>query len=84
MSLTLEIPDEVVAAMRLPRQEVGSELRKELALGLYGRGVLSIGKAVELAGVARPIFEALLAERQIVRPFDEAELESELTWAKSV
>jgi predicted HTH domain antitoxin len=81
MSLRLEISDEVVAAMRLPQQEVSAELMKELALGLYARGVLSIGKAVEMAGITRQAFEALLAQRHIVRPFDSAELETDLAWA---
>ena len=82
MSLKLEIADEVVAAMCLPRHEVAAELTKELALGLYARGSLSLGKAVELAGVSRQVFEGLLAQRHVVRPFDQAELEIDLAWAR--
>lgn len=81
MSLALEISDEVVTAMRLPRQEVTDEPMKELALGLYAREVLSIGKAVEMARIGRRAFEALLAKRHMVRPFDTAELETDLAWA---
>ena len=81
MSLTLEISDEVVMAMRLPRQEVTAELMKELALGLYAREVLSLGKAVEMAGTSRQAFEALLAKRHVVRPYDIAELDTDLAWA---
>jgi len=34
----LEVPGEVVEAMKLPSGEVEKELRKELALALYQRG----------------------------------------------
>lgn len=36
--LTLEVPQEVVEAVKLPPAEVEAELRKELALALYRRG----------------------------------------------
>ena len=83
MTLTIEIPDEAVEALRMPASEVEAELKKELALVLYARGALSAGKAVELAGVNRAAFERLLAERRIERPFTSAELEQDLAWAKT-
>jgi predicted HTH domain antitoxin len=82
MSLTLEIPEEAVTAMRLPRAEVERELRKELAVALYARGALSIGKSAEVAGVPRREFEALLAQRRIERPYSSAELDRDLDFAK--
>ena len=36
--MTLAIPDDVVSALRLPPEEIESELRKELALALEERG----------------------------------------------
>jgi len=51
--LRLEIPREVVEAVKLPLGEVEKELRKELALALYQRGVLSLGKARALAQMIR-------------------------------
>lgn len=82
MPLVIEIPDEAVEAMHLPAAEVEAELKKELAVALYARGLLSIGKSVELAGVTRQEFESLLARRRIERPYDSAELEHDLAWAK--
>jgi predicted HTH domain antitoxin len=82
MPLMLEIPDAAADAMRLPRQEVEAELRKELALVLYSRGVFSAGKAAEFSGLARLAFEQLLCDRQIERPFSLEELDRDLAWAE--
>ena len=51
--LMLEVPGEVVEVMKLPSGEVEKELRKELALALYQRGALSLGKAKALAYMSR-------------------------------
>jgi predicted HTH domain antitoxin len=56
--------------------------KKELALALHSRGALSLGKAVEMAGVARADFEILLGRRRVERPYTVAELEHDLTWAR--
>lgn len=76
--LTLEVPSEVVDAVRLPPAEIERELLKELALGLYRRGVLALGKARILAHMTRWEFEQLLAERQVPRHYTEADLEEDL------
>ena len=47
--LMLEVPQEIVDAVRFPPAEVQGELLKELALALYRRGALSLGKARALA-----------------------------------
>ena len=82
MLLTLEIPDEVVEGMRLAVSDAQAEVKKEVSLALYARGMLSLGKAVELAAVTRADFERALARRRIERPYDTTELERDLAWAK--
>jgi predicted HTH domain antitoxin len=79
--LVLEVPPEVVDAVRLPPAEVEAELLKELALALYRRGVLSLGKARTLAQLDRWRFEQLLGERRIPRHYSEADLEEDLRYA---
>jgi len=79
--LTLEVPQEVVEAVKLPPAEVEAELRKELALALYRRGVLSVGKARVLAQMTRWQFEELLASRQIPRHYTESDLDEDLRLA---
>ncbi len=47
MGLQTQIPDSVARAIRLPDEEIAEELRVELAVALYDRGLLSFGKARE-------------------------------------
>jgi predicted HTH domain antitoxin len=79
--LTLEVPSEVIDAVKLPPAEVEAELRKELALALYRRGVLSLGKARILAGMTRWQFEQVLSDRQIPRHYTETDLQDDLSYA---
>ena len=65
MSLTLEIPDEVSRAMRLPPPEAQARLRLELAISLYAQEILSLGKAAELADVSSWELNATLAKRGV-------------------
>ncbi|SPF49275.1 hypothetical protein SBA4_4030004 [Candidatus Sulfopaludibacter sp. SbA4] len=51
MSITLQVPDSVARSLRLPDKEVEERLLCELALSLYAQGILSFGKAVELAAI---------------------------------
>ena len=83
MQRILKIPSDVMDALRLPPDEVEAELRKELALALYQRGVLSSGKACALAGITRWEFEELLGQRQIRRHYTEKNLEEDIEYARS-
>lgn len=78
--MTLEISPEVIAATRLPYTEIDREFRKELALALYQRGALGLGKARILAKMTRWEFDALLGERKITRHYTEADLEEDIAY----
>ncbi len=78
--MTLTIAPEVLAATRLPYGEINREFRKELALALYQRGALALGKARVLAQMTRWEFDALLGERRIVRHYTEADLDDDITY----
>jgi predicted HTH domain antitoxin len=81
MAVRLEIPDAVVQAMRLPEQERASRLLEELALALYAQGILSFGKARELAGLDKYEFGKLLGERSIPRHYTAEELQDDVNYA---
>jgi predicted HTH domain antitoxin len=82
VSLKLDIPDDVAHALRLPPAEAESELRKELALALYARGVLGFGKARALTGLSTWEFDELLGERKMNRPYSQDDLDMDVAYAR--
>jgi predicted HTH domain antitoxin len=82
VSLKLDIPDDVLSALRLPPAEAEGEMRKELALGWYTRGVLGFGKARALAGLSVWEFDELLGARGVIRPYGKTDLEMDLSYAR--
>lgn len=70
----LEIPQDVLDSARLTAEEA----RLELAVHLYERGRLSIGKAHELAGLSLWEFRQLLGFRQIPPHFTAEDLKQDL------
>ncbi len=82
MSVTLEIPDEVSAALRLPPSELKSRLQLELAVSLYAQQILSLGKAAELAGLSRCEMNDLLARRGVPMHYTESDLAEDLAYAR--
>ena len=82
MSVTLDIPDSVVAGLRLPEGEIPQRLRTELAIALYSQAALSLGKAAELADMSRVLFGELVGQRGIPRRYGETDLAQDLTYAR--
>ena len=80
MSLTLDIPDDVMAAM--PEAERERYLLLELACSLYARDVLSLGRAAALAGLSKTDFGKVTGARGIARHYTEAELAADLAYAR--
>lgn len=82
MGVRLEIPDEIVQAIRIPEDRIEKDLKKEFALALYEHGFISFGKANELAGISKLDFSLLLGGRGIVRHYGPEELEDDLAYAR--
>lgn len=61
-----------------------NDMRIELAIALYKRGKLSIGKASELAGLHKIEFQRELGVRGEVSNYDESDLEEDLEMLKKV
>ena len=79
MPLQLEFNDEIRDALRIPPDEQEGRLRRELALRLYEKGLLSLGKARQLAGMEKWTFLLLLAQDGISRQYDKKELDRDLS-----
>jgi len=82
VSVQLHIPDSVARAIRLPEERIAQELLEELAIALYAQGILSFGKARELAGMGKFEFGQLLGKRGIPRHYGREELEDDLKYAR--
>ena len=76
--LTLEISSDLAEALRLPEDERLTRLQRELAIRLYQKGLLSFGKARELAALSKWEFHELLNQEGIERSYDEKELEDDI------
>lgn len=84
MQVSIEIQEDLVQAIRIPASEIPGRLRKELAIRLYEKGLLTFGKARELAGMPRWTFHDLLGEEGIHRRYDTEELEEDLKTLKDL
>jgi len=78
MSVVLKIPKEITRSMKLPEKELPQRLKMELAVRLYQVGVLTFGKARELAGMSKWEFQFLLGQEGVLRRYDVEDLEKDL------
>lgn len=79
---TIEIDDDIYEALQLPEEGRSPTLKRELAVSLYARDILSFGKARALADLSKREFQRLLGEREIPRHYGEQELEEDLNYAE--
>ena len=63
-SVTLELPEEVLLALRQSPEEFARELRLAAAVHWYERGQVSQEKAAQIAGLDRTDFLMALAREQ--------------------
>lgn len=78
---TIEIEDDIYEALQLPEGERSLAMKRELAVSLYARDILSFGKARSLAELSKREFQQLLGDREIPRHYGEQELEEDLEYA---
>jgi predicted HTH domain antitoxin len=82
MTYHVEIPESIAQSLQLPESEIESRLRTELAIALYAQGILTFGKASELAGLSRLTFAELTGQRSIPRHYTEDDLKEDLDYAR--
>jgi predicted HTH domain antitoxin len=80
----VEIPEDTIKALGIPKKEVSSIIRRELAVYLFEKGMLSFGQARRLAGLSVWDFLDLLRKREVGLHYDIAELEEDLKTLREI
>jgi hypothetical protein len=62
---TIEMPGDVFATPRRSPDELGREMRQPMAIAWYSQGLISQGKAAEIAGIDRTEFRYRLAQAKV-------------------
>ena len=77
-SVCIEIPEKIAFSLKIPKSELQERLRTELAIRLYQKGILGFGKARELAGLHKWLFQEILAKENVAMNYDAEELGKDL------
>ncbi len=77
-NLSLDIPEEVLIGVKIPRRRLKGDLKRELALQLYREHMISFANAHRLAVMTKIEFHFLLGERGIPRQYDVEDYEKDL------
>ena len=64
-TLTIELPEDLGVALQRSPRELAKDVRLAAAIDWYSRGLISQGRAAEVAGVPRADFIDALAARKI-------------------
>ncbi|UNC93974.1 UPF0175 family protein [Candidatus Contubernalis alkalaceticus] len=70
MECNIKIPQHIYLALKLPEGDKEKLLLIELAVSLYERGILSFGKARDLAKMSKWDFHEELGKRKVERHYD--------------
>jgi len=84
-TVTINLPDDFLAAVKIKQRELPDFVKKILAVELYREGLLSLGKAAELAGASNK-WEMLtiLNERKVPLHYTAEDAEDDLKTLKKV
>lgn len=81
MTVTLNIPDEIMATLPAAPRERDARLLLELAVALYAKGTVSLSQGAAMAGLSRMDFGVEVGERGIPRHYGADELAEDLAHA---
>ena len=77
-TMTLDIPESILHTVKIPRNRLKTDLKRELALQLYRENMISFANAHRMADMSKVEFHHLLGERHIPRQYDEEDYEKDM------
>ena len=84
MEIRIEVPDDLASTLQRTPEELQYDLRLRALAGLVERGLLSSGRAAELAGVSRREFLDWCGRWHIrIHRWDEAETSADIAYARA-
>ena len=75
---SIQIPEEILFSVKIPKMQWEKEIKKELALHLYEKGLISFANAHRLAELSKIEFHYLLGQNEIPRHYDIDDYEKDL------
>ena len=78
VNVEMKIPEDVLLAARIRKKHAAKELKKELAIYLFERKILSFGKASSLAEMSKWAFLEELGRRRIPLHYEVEDLEEDI------
>lgn len=82
--LELRVPKTVVSALSMSGAEMASDFSRRIALSLFAEGILSLGKAAELAGMSYREFFDLARAKKVPLNYTAEDLEADIQTLRGV
>jgi len=80
----VEIPEDLLLELNVPKQQASEELKKLTVLELYREGIFSLSKAAEMVEMSIQDFLSLSADRSIPIHYTKKNLEKDLETIKKL
>jgi len=64
-TISIELPSDILLALNATEAELKQNIKTSLAIRLYRKEKLTLGKAAQLAGLSRFQFETLLSDNEV-------------------
>ena len=82
--ISIDVPKDLIHALKVRERELPKVLREIIAVNLYKEGLISLGKASEIAGVSRWEMFDILAAKKIPLQYYPEDLEEDIETLKKV
>ena len=82
--ISIDVPKDLIHVLKVRERELPKVLREIIAVNLYKEGLISLGKASEIAGVSRWEMFDILATKKIPLQYYPEDLEEDIETLKKM